>query len=873
VIGHRGRRQICLAGRFERRSISPSHHHLPPVAFPSNLLSPATLELHEFTDPRGDSEFDRFRDIRPPGANCKTRTDLPGFQDFKTSVGRSGRGILRGSGDLEDAQAGTESGSTHEGLARGIDDLFDQRGVWLLDLPADADTNLTTNLNVGGAEASVGHFDRFQPVRRIHHSQRDGMLHLTEPRDLRQGGGRREPWLLRTGADGTFRTASLGSRLLDLVAPETPGGSQRDVPEQLNDLHFLKRPLGVGDHPARDAGVGRRTVSNESQEQFGFDGVTAVVKDAASLEESPAGLSAERAGEPTILRIRLRRGGVEFDGGLFNRTGKIRCRRLGTGTRADRSLRDDDQEDKSDEPHSPDEPERSVVRSMVLIEALICGVLDSMDLAWHKEIRLARVRWRATIECSDVDSRILPRKRVHLHFSAGISLGYAATMPSGTHPVREANFDSIVGPTHNYAGLSPGNVASASNQGEISRPREAALQGLAKMRSLAELGLVQGWLPPHERPDLELLRAKGFSGDDSTLLATAAAEAPHLLAQASSSSFMWAANAATVAPAVDTDDHRLHMVVANLQTMPHRRIESPTTERILRRVFPDESRVQVHAAIQGDGLTDEGAANHTRLACGDAPGIHFFVYGVGDDPSQGPQQFVARQTLAASRAVADLLRVPESRRVFAQQNPAAIDAGVFHNDVIAVGNGRVLLFHEAAFLNQDPVLAELDRRLDGSLIPIPVAASEVSLQEAVRSYLFNSQLVSLPDGSMCLICPAECRETPAVSSLLDRLVARSDNPIEDVQVFDLRQSMRNGGGPACLRLRIPLDEQDLRSVHPPCLYSPERYERLVAWVEHWYPEEINDADLADPRRLQSVRDALDALTKILELPGLYAFQR
>lgn len=446
-------------------------------------------------------------------------------------------------------------------------------------------------------------------------------------------------------------------------------------------------------------------------------------------------------------------------------------------------------------------------------------------------------------------------------------------MPSGTHPVREANFDSIVGPTHNYAGLSPGNVASASNQGEISRPREAALQGLAKMRSLAELGLVQGWLPPHERPDLDLLRAEGFGGDDSALLAAAAANAPHLLARASSSSFMWAANAATVAPAVDTDDHRVHMVVANLQTMPHRRIEPPTTERILRRVFPDQSRVQVHAAIRGDGLTDEGAANHTRLASGDDSGIHFFVYGVGEDASQGPQRFVARQTLTASRAVADLLQVPESRRVFAQQNPAAIDAGVFHNDVIAVGNLNVLLYHESAFLNQESVLAELDRRLDGALIPIPVTASEVSLDEAVRSYLFNSQLVTLPDGSMCLICPSECPETPAVADLLDRLLSRSDNPIEHVRVFDLRQSMRNGGGPACLRLRIPLDEPGLNSVHPPCLYSPDRYDRLVQWVERWYPDETTDSDLADPQRLQSVRDALDALTSILEMPGLYAFQR
>ncbi len=44
----------------------------------------------------------------------------------------------------------------------------------------------------------------------------------------------------------------------------------------------------------------------------------------------------------------------------------------------------------------------------------------------------------------------------------------------------EINFDGIVGPSHNYAGLSLGNLASARNAGAVSRPRDAALQGLAK---------------------------------------------------------------------------------------------------------------------------------------------------------------------------------------------------------------------------------------------------------------------------------------------------------------------------------------------------------------------------------------------------------
>lgn len=453
------------------------------------------------------------------------------------------------------------------------------------------------------------------------------------------------------------------------------------------------------------------------------------------------------------------------------------------------------------------------------------------------------------------------------------SLGYAAAMSAAHEPLREANFDSIVGPTHNYAGLSPGNVASSTNSGEVSRPREAALQGLGKMRALAELGLLQGWLPPHPRPEFAVLRDAGFEGDEVSLVALAATEAPHLLARATSSSFMWAANAATVAPAPDTEDGRLHLAVANLHTMPHRRIEAPTTERILRRVFADESRMAVHGAIDGPGLTDEGAANHTRLARGDGPGTHFFVYGGRADSEVGPRRYVARQTLAASRAVADVLRIPEANRVFAQQHPDAIDAGVFHNDVIAVGNENVLLHHELAFLEPERTLAELDRRLDGRLISIRVPAERVGLEDAVRSYLFNSQLVTLPDGSMALICPGECRDSEAVSSYLDDLVSDEANPIAAVHVFDLRQSMRNGGGPACLRLRVGLRAGDVDGVHPACLYTETRYDRLVEWVERWYPEELAASELADPVRLVSARDALDELTGILELPGLYDFQR
>ncbi|MFT3685242.1 MAG: N-succinylarginine dihydrolase [Phycisphaerales bacterium] len=321
----------------------------------------------------------------------------------------------------------------------------------------------------------------------------------------------------------------------------------------------------------------------------------------------------------------------------------------------------------------------------------------------------------------------------------------------------EANFDGLVGPTHNYAGLSVGNVASTSNVGSTSRPKAAALQGLAKMRRLAAMGVPQGVLPPHERPHVPTLRAMGFSGSDAGIIEAAHKADPVLLAQVCSASPMWTANAATVAPAADTADMRTHMLTANLVSMFHRSIEHPTTTRILSAVFSNRSRFTVHPALPSSPATgDEGAANHTRLF-DDTPGgdaaesdaVHMFVYGASanDKSAPRPSRFPARQTLEASRAVARTMGLDPTRTLFVQQNPAAIDQGVFHNDVIAVGSGRVLLYHRQAFANESGTIDAL-RSLLPSLVPVPIDADQVPVSKAVSSYLFNSQLLaSLPIGT------------------------------------------------------------------------------------------------------------------------------
>lgn len=444
-----------------------------------------------------------------------------------------------------------------------------------------------------------------------------------------------------------------------------------------------------------------------------------------------------------------------------------------------------------------------------------------------------------------------------------------------TH-AREVNFDGLIGPTHNYAGLSPGNIASASNAGGVSRPKAAALQGLAKMNTLRSLGLTQGVLPPQQRPDLGALRAIGFSGDDETILRDAHESDPTLLAAIWSASSMWAANAATVSPSSDCADARVHMTPANLISNYHRSLEHPTTTRALRMIFRDESSFCVHDPLPLQmRYADEGAANHIRFASSHGePGIEMFVYGFDrEDPAGGARKYPSRQTRSACEAIARLHRLDPSRVVYTRQHPDAIDAGVFHNDVIATGNERVFLYHEQAFATSRSLITDIAAPLGEKLTLIEAHDSDFTLADAVGSYLFNSQIVTLPGGGMALIAPLETQEHERVHAFIDRMIASEDNPINAVHYLDVRESMRNGGGPACLRLRVVLNDEELGAVHPGVILTNELSGRLEAWIERHYPDELNAEDLMDPKLVGSLRDALDELTDILDLKGLYPFQR
>ncbi|WP_054178531.1 N-succinylarginine dihydrolase [Trabulsiella odontotermitis] len=437
----------------------------------------------------------------------------------------------------------------------------------------------------------------------------------------------------------------------------------------------------------------------------------------------------------------------------------------------------------------------------------------------------------------------------------------------------EVNFDGLVGSTHHYAGLSFGNEASTKHRFQVSNPQLAAKQGLLKMKALADAGYKQAVIPPQERPNVPLLRQLGFSGSDEQVVEKAATQAPQLLSAVSSASSMWVANAATVAPSADTLDGRVHLTVANLNNKFHRASEAPTTEAVLRALLPDEHYFAIHSALpQVAMFGDEGAANHNRFggAYGQ-PGVQMFVYGREEGGEQHPSRYPARQTLEASQAVARLNRVNPQQLIFAQQNPAVIDKGVFHNDVIAVSNRQVLFCHQQAFVDQEALLAQLAARVPG-FTPIEVPASRVSVEEAVVTYLFNSQLLSKADGSMMLVLPKESQSHEGVWRYLNDLLAQ-DNPISELKVFDLRESMANGGGPACLRLRVVLNEHELAAVNPAALMNETLFTTLTDWVDRYYRDRLTQADLADPQLLRDGREALDRLTQILKLGSVYPFQR
>ncbi len=440
--------------------------------------------------------------------------------------------------------------------------------------------------------------------------------------------------------------------------------------------------------------------------------------------------------------------------------------------------------------------------------------------------------------------------------------------------VFELNLDGLVGPTHHYGGLAKGNIASTTHAYLVANPQAAALQGIEKMRFLHQCNIKQAFLPPHERPNLALLQQLGFRGSLDSQLKQASAY-PHLLTACFSASSMWAANTATVTPSIDTQDGRVHFTPANLVSQLHRHQEADFSSKLLQMIFNHSKYFKHHPPLpKTNALSDEGAANHSRICQHHhTRGIHLFVYGrkaFGADAHPG--RFPARQTLEASESIARLHQIHPDQVLYAAQAPNAIDQGVFHHDVIGVANENVMLIHEKALLNQKEILNALQKKLNDELKIIQILEKDVSIQDAVASYLFNSQLITISKNNMLLLCPKECETHSTVRPWIDALLQKTDHPIRQVRFFDLKQSMQNGGGPACLRLRVLLTEEELNAMHPEVMITDEKLDLLETWVLKHYRTSLHPNDLQDPKLIEEVHCALDELTQHLKLGSLYPFQ-
>ncbi len=431
----------------------------------------------------------------------------------------------------------------------------------------------------------------------------------------------------------------------------------------------------------------------------------------------------------------------------------------------------------------------------------------------------------------------------------------------------EANFDGLVGPSHHYGGLGVGNLASLGSQNQPSHPRAGALQGLEKMRTVAALGVPQFFLPPCRRPNIDWLRALGFAGSDADVLKSVADTDIRLLSAAWSSAFMWTANAATVTPSSDSADRRLHISVANLASNLHRQQEADQRHEQLAEMFSKVPGAVVHRALPSAyPLRDEGAANHMRLSGGTGDsdgagqGVHVLVD--GDAVSSG---FLGRQGRHCSAAIARRHGLSEDQVFLLQQHPDAVAAGVFHNDVIATSHQYLMIHHAKAFFDAAAELERLDqvcrRSFGRDLLRVVVEESALSLKEAVASYLFNSQIVTNVDGTFTIICPENCQAVPSAETLIQQWIADDRNPIADVIYLPLDQSMANGGGPACLRLRIQLTTEQLAAIPQEYSIDDARADRLSRWIECWYPETLQISDLADLGFAEHCWAALDDLIK------------
>ena len=454
----------------------------------------------------------------------------------------------------------------------------------------------------------------------------------------------------------------------------------------------------------------------------------------------------------------------------------------------------------------------------------------------------------------------------------------------------EVNFETLPGPTYTYPSWVPphsGNITVRIGTAMVGSPRRAARESLAKAASLMRLGAVQACLPPLMRPNLGLLRRLGVLRDQALIdapdcdvlarcLTDAAVSAWREVLFAFAPAGLWVANWATVSPSADTMDGRVHVTPANRAAVLYRAIEANECYHILHQVFFNPRHFVVHDPLPGAyELADEGAANHMRLTVRHgAKGINVFVYGrTGFDVPDPAPHFLPRQTRLASEAVARLHGLDPDTTVLLQQHPASIHAGCFHNDLIATSHCDILLYHELAFSGGPTAVEPLHRafsRANGGapLRSIMISSDEISLDEARRSCLFNSQIVTTRDGRAVLVAPDACRYVPGARRWLQGIHEGHNHLFQDVAYVRIPSSMRNGGGPACLRLRVALTQDQIGAISRTILLDFAMLRELRRFVDLEYPDRLTESMFLEADFLRKCFETTRQLYALLGLvPG------
>ena len=321
---------------------------------------------------------------------------------------------------------------------------------------------------------------------------------------------------------------------------------------------------------------------------------------------------------------------------------------------------------------------------------------------------------------------------------------------------------------------------------------------------------------------------------------------------------------------MDNIDNAIHITVANLNSMMHRSIEPKFTYKMLKRIL--NKKVNINKSLLNlPNIGDEGAANHIRIAeRHNVPGYQIFVY---SSENISHAKTIERQSLIGSKLIARKNCVEDQRVFYLQQSNRAIRYGSFHNDIVSTANENIFIYHEEAFESTQElkvILAKL-KKLVPNFKPIKILNSEIDLQTIVSSYLLNSQLISLPSGGMMFLLPSEVKQYPNCMQWLEKISAEEE--IKKIKFIDVKQSMRNGGGPACLRLRMIFNENEISSVNKNFLLDDNKIDLLTNLIENKYRDRLQPDDLLDPNLADESLEILDALTKIFKTGSIYNFQK